>query len=244
MEFISSKSELHRRKKAFITLLLSLTAGLFLSSKILDFPISPTGYLFLVVAFISAGVLTVRFLNSVSRIKIHIGDKKIERTNGRLSENFSLSDINRITIKKRTTGSIREMYIWFRNRNSLVMTAFEEDFAQVKDALVGNTISKNVVVKEVREPIDFDHPLFYPILGLLIGFVSIYFLKLITNIDYSVAAIILLISSMYTFALSVYFMLIKPIARRCGGKQAVVDYVIGLIMVCAGIFILLTGLSL
>jgi hypothetical protein len=243
MEFTTSKSELSRRKKAFITLLVSIYVGSFLASKFFNYPISIIGYLSLALVFFLVGILTFQFLNSISKIKIRLSDKKIERTTGRVSESFFLSDIQRIKVKARTNGIIREIYIWFSNRRNLFMTAFEKDFNRFKDVLAGK-ISKDIVVEEVREPINYDHPLFYPILGLLISFAGIYFLKYITFIDYSKLKTIFFIFSVYAFALAIYFILIKPISKRSGAKQTVVDYIIGLIIVCSSIFIFIIGLRL
>ena len=68
------------------------------------------------------------------------------------------------------------MYISFRNYKYHYINAFEEKFELLKDTLLGQ-LNNEVFVKEIHEPINFDHILFYPVLGLIISFLSLFFLK-------------------------------------------------------------------
>jgi hypothetical protein len=92
--------------------------------------------------------------------------------------------------------------------------------------------------------IDFDHPLFYSVLGLPISFASILFIKLITNLENFQTKYILFALSLYVFAIGTYFFIKKPMFITFGEKYAVNDYIFGLIIICGGIFLLLVGLSL
>jgi hypothetical protein len=243
MEFLISKKEITRRKKAFITLLISMTVGIYLGSLLFSYQISIYGYLLVVIAFLLLSIVTFNFLNSISGLKIYISEEGIKKINGRLSESFLLSDIKSIKIKRRTNGIIREIYIFFNNKKELVITAFEENFENIKNLLISKANS-NILIKETREPIDFDHPLFYSILGLPISFMGILFIKLVTNLDYLQTKYILFALSAYVFVMGIYFILKKPISIRSGRKQTITDYIIGLIIVCGGIFVFFVGLGL
>jgi hypothetical protein len=243
MEFIISKKEIVRRKKAFVILLSSMMVGLFLSSLFLEYEISMYGYLFIFILFIFLIAITFNFFNSISKLKIFISEEEITKTNKEKSETFLLSEIKHIKVKRRTNGIIREIYITFNNQKELIITAFEENFENIKNLLIGKRDSI-ILLKETKELIDFDHPLFYSILGLPISFVSIIFIKLITNLEHFQTKYILFALSLYVFVIGAYFFIKKPMFITFGKKHTATDYVIGSIIVCGGIFLFLVGLSL
>jgi hypothetical protein len=237
MEFSVSESEITRRKKAFVTFLASLFAGLLLSSLILKYPITPAGYLIIAVFFSFTGLLTFTFLNSTSKTKIFIDEEKIERTNGKKSESFLLADISRIKTKLRKNGKIREIYLWFGNDKKLFITAFEENFESIKD-IISKKIEPEIPNRETREIIDFDHPLFYLILGLPVSFVGVLAVKLAQSLDYSGAKILLLIISIYILTLGAYFCIAKPLSSRYGGGKKTSDCILGFFLIFIAIIML------
>ena len=133
MEFITSKKEITRRKKAFATLLISITIGLFLSSLFFNYQILIYEYLLIVAAFLFLIITSFHFLNSLLKLKINISEKEIKKTGGKMSETFLLSDIKSLKIKRRTNGVIREIYLSFDKRKELVITAFEDNFENIKN---------------------------------------------------------------------------------------------------------------
>jgi hypothetical protein len=227
MEFTVSKVELNRRKKAFTTLLVSLVIGIFLFSKLFNFPIAQVGFLLTGTIFVVIDAITFQFLDSLSRMKICISDQKIERQKGIDIEKYPISEIDSLKIKRRTNGVIREIYISFYNHKRLYLNAFEEQFESLKDVLVGK-LNNKILVKEIREPLNFDHFLFYPILGLLIGCASIFIFKQILKVDYLTIRVVLLSFSAYTFCLAIYFISKKPISVGSGRDQIVADYIFGI----------------
>ncbi len=243
MEFNISKNEITRRKKAFATLLSSMIVGLFFGSILLSYPISIYGYLIVIAAFFPLIIITFIFFNSISRLKIYISDEGIKKVNDKLSESFLFSDIKNIKVKRRTNGIIREIYIFFKNQKGLVITAFEEDFEKIKNLIISK-VNNSTSIKEIKEPIDFDHPLFYSLLGLPISFTGILFIKVVTTLDYFKLKYILFALSTYVFAIGLYFIIKKPMSVRIGRKQAIADYIFGLIIAFGGVFIFLIGLGL
>jgi dipeptide/tripeptide permease len=88
MEFIISKNEITRRKKAFVTLLTSMMVGLFISLLILSYEISTYGYLSVFVVLLFLIAITFNFFNSISKSKIFISEEEIKKTNKEKTETF------------------------------------------------------------------------------------------------------------------------------------------------------------
>jgi hypothetical protein len=241
MEFAVSQLELIRRKKAFATLLASLCVGLFLSSKILNYHLSLVAYLSIGVSLFLVGLLTFRFLNSLSQIKILISDGKIERINKKTTETFILSELTRIKIKKRVNGGIREIYLWFGKGKNMFITSFENNFEQIKELILEN-IGPKVPIKGTKEIIAFDHPLFYSLLGLPISFLGLFLVKLSENLDYSGLKFLQFIFFIYSFAMGIYFVMAKPLSARYNSKNKLSDYIFGGVMICASILIFISWL--
>jgi hypothetical protein len=242
MEYKTSKDEINRREKAFTTLSISLMIGLVLASKILDFPVSVFGYLCFAIALFLSSILLFRSFYYLSQIKIYLSNQTLERINKKASEGFLIANINSVKIKRTTRNTIREIQICFRDGKSIFVNALE-DFEQFRTELLNNPGNK-IVIKEIREPIDFDHPLFYSILGLLISFAGVYLITLIANLDYFKAKVILFVVSVYIFAVGIYFIYAKPISKRYGNQKKITDYIFGFIMVCFGVYIFILGLLL
>ncbi len=242
MNFIISKKELNRRKKAFALLLLSLLAGIVLFSNILVFPISSIGYISVIIVFLVLCVATFQFLSSLSQMKICITDEEIERVREDIIEKYFLSEIKSLKIKRRTNGVIREMYIVFHNHKHLYINGFEDEFENLKNMVISK-LNKNAIIKEFYEPLDFDHILFYPILGLLISFISIFAFKYIFALDYFGIRILILFFSVYIFSLAIYFFLKKPISARSGKNQIKIDYFFGVVMIMMSLLILTVDLG-
>ncbi len=179
MEYRISKDEISRRKKAFLTLSISLMIGLILASIISDFIISFIFYLSFAIALLASNVLLFSSFKLFLLIKITLSEQFIERSNNKGYESFLVTDITRIRIKRTTKKSIREISIYFRNGKSLAINALE-DFEQfLYDLII--SVNENTVIKEIHEPINFDHPLFYSLLGQLISFIGVYLMKLVLN---------------------------------------------------------------
>ncbi|UMX48158.1 MAG: hypothetical protein L7H18_01275 [Candidatus Nealsonbacteria bacterium DGGOD1a] len=232
-EYVISKTEINRRKKAYATLSISLIVGQILASMILDFPITIVNYFYFIIAFFLLGVLSFRSLNFLLHAKIVLSTQLLERINNKTIERFIIANIVRVKIKRTTKNTIREIYIWLRDGKSVFISAIE-NFEQFKDDLISK-LDKNVAVKEIHEPIYFDHPLFYSILGLPISFIGIYLIKLITNFDYAKIGIVLLTFLVYLFAVGIYFIYAKPISKRYGEQTRIIDFLLGAFMVCSGI---------
>ena len=104
-----------------------------------------------------------------------------------------------------------------------------------------NNLNTDVFIEEVREPIDFDHPLFYSFLGFPVSFLCILLLKLIENMDLVKGKYILFGFAVYLFSAGLYFLFKKPVSKRYGNTKHTADYIIGLLMVSALYVVCLRG---
>lgn len=241
MKFECSKQEIDRRKKAFVTLLAGIVVGLIVTSMIFRFPLNAIGYILIAVICFSVCVPTFRFLHSVAETKLRISNQMIERIGIRTVERCLISEIDKMKVKRRINGEIREIYLWLNGRG-FFLTAFEGHFDVIKNEILRN-LRKNVVVSEMREPMDFDHPLFYPVLGLSIGFSSIYFFHFLLRASPIQVRIVLSLFSVFLIALGVYFVYRKPISARNNRAHILVDVVFGLCMICFGVSMFFLGLN-
>jgi len=236
MEFTISKKEITRRKAAYVALAVNIFFGLLLSSQLLNIQLLPSLYLSFIVAFFLLGVISFRSLNILKKTIIRLSDQEIERCNGKISERFLLSEVESIKIKRRKNGVVREIYIFSKSHKHLFISAFEQDFEVLTSSLL-DKIDKGIPIHENYEPLDFDHILFYPILGLTIGFCFVCFLKLIISVNQTILKYFGFAISGLACSLAVFFTSWKPISRRTANKNNAIDYIITIIMFGLGIYV-------
>lgn len=238
IEFRVSQKEIVRRKKAFISLCVFFAIGILLSLLFFNYQISlGIVYVFLGLLLLF-GVLTFNFLSTYAKNKLFIDDKKIELVNLKNLSAINLCEIYKIRIKRRTNKIIREIYIWPKNGRPFFISAFENDFTRI-EKIIKDSVGKDVLIKEIVEPLDFDHFLFYPIFGLCTGVLSIIFFNTILNANIQNINILFFIISIYTFALGVFFILKKPMFSRSAKNNATADYIFGAIFIFFSIVVLL-----
>lgn len=193
---------------AFLALSVSLFLGLILASILFNFPIL---YLFLgllgVILLISNLWLKV-FFKKFLKMKISLSKEFLIKED----QKFLIKKINKLTIKKTTNNTFREIGIFFDDGKSLFINGIG-NFKKFEENLIKN-VDKNVVIKHIREPMDFDSIFFYPILGLILSFMTIYFLKLMITFNDQVMKIIFCVSIIYTFSIGIYLIISKPIKKR------------------------------
>jgi hypothetical protein len=214
MEYSISKEEVIRRKIAYIRLSISLLVGTVLVSIIPYFNIPIYIYFIITVSLFLIGVYSFSFFKKLLPVKILLTETTIERLNNKVKEDYLLSDIYRIDIKYTTNNTIREIYIEFENGKKIFATALER-FDEFRKELLKKS-NKGIVVKEIHEHIDFDHPMFYTLLGLFLGVVIVLLIKGMNELSARYLVIGLIVCVIYIIALSVYLILTKQITRRIG----------------------------
>jgi hypothetical protein len=241
MEYVTSKNEINRRKNAYTILSISLMVGLLLASEILNFPIPVIGYLLVFCAIFLIGVFSLMFFHSLFKIRISLSDKYLNRFDSRLNEEYLLTRVKKVKVKWKTNDTVREIYIWLADGKSVFITGLD-NFEQFKKDLLSR-LEKNVNILESHEPLDFDHPMFYPVLGLIISAIGVFIIKTIVGLNYQGIQILLLSFSVYIFILGTYFIIARPVSKRIGEKYKISDYIFGCIMISMSALILILLLS-
>lgn len=241
MKYRISQTEINRRKRAYLTLSISLIVGLILASIILNFPVSIHGYLLTITVIFLIGAFSFRFFRNLSQIKINLSAQSLYRITNGAAEKYPLSNINHVKVKWTTNNTVREIYIWLSNGKSVYVSALDH-FEEFKKDLFGK-LAEDVKIQEIHEPLNFDHPLFYSLLGLPISAIGVLIFKSIPYLSYQHIKIGLMAFFVYLFILGIYFIDAKPLSRRYGNKTVVSDYIAGVLMMCLAIAILFFSLT-
>ena len=241
-EYITSIDELIRRKKAFIALEISMFLSIIIFSFniVTSYPVlSILALSILAVLMIMFWFLTNRILNKQSHIKVRISGNKIEKEFKNLNEEYLLSSIQSIRIKRTSKGLIREIKFNMIRANPLFINGIE-DFEDFNNDLLSKI--PNIEMIKFKEPIDLDHLLFYPILGTIIVTVTSIALKLLTLFNEATLKYLRFSLACFIILLGIYFISKKPVKGRYGDKNKIADYIFCLFFLGAGIFIILTSL--
>jgi hypothetical protein len=91
-----------------------------------------------------------------------------------------------------------------------------------------------VNVSEFREPIDYDHPLFYIIFGFLVGFFTFYGIKLLSLVNTEILKWVQCGLVVFIVASGLFWMINRPLSRY-GIKKPVADRIFGIVLVMTGI---------
>lgn len=231
-EFTISQEEIDRRIKAFSNLGICLFLGLVLSSLIFWLWNYFTILLFLLVfiIFLFSRILLGNFFKKLSQKRITLYDDNLEIIIQKSHEKIDLDTIKELIIVKTTRNKIREIRIISKNE-TIVLDGLA-NFHRFEEELI-KKCNQDIKTRVINEPIDYDHPLFYILLGLMIGFLSLLFIKLTNNLDDAKLQLVLILIITFVFLMSGYFIIGKPLYKRYGGKSAIIDIIIGLIfLVC------------
>jgi hypothetical protein len=225
--------EIKRREMAYTTLIISLSISISIVLFSLLKSIAALIYIAPIFLFfaLSAIILKKFFKNYLITI-IVISDEFIERIGNQIKEKIYFKDIKSITIRNTTRGKVRDIIIVGKNKTIAVDGL--ENFKTFKEKLID--INSNVLIKESKEHIDYDHPLFYAILGILVGFIFPYVIILLANINTNWIVISI---SIYSLSVGLFFLINRPIAKRYGSKKKITDFIFGLLLTFAVIGIYL-----
>jgi hypothetical protein len=241
--YVASTAELQRRLRAFTTLIVSLLAGIALSS--IDYLLSaPAIWLAciagLALVLILSRLAFARSFRSYSRIELRVNDSYVERTRGTSSEKYPLADITGLRVLRTSRKSIREITARFSNGRRFSMNGVE-DFERLEQEL-RSRIPASATATETREPIDYDHPLFYVVFGGLVGLAFTMAIRAMSSLSQGSLKWTTLGIAGYATILGAYFLLARPIAQRYGPKSRSGDFLIGLLAILAGIMLAVRAL--
>lgn len=214
MEYSISKDEILRRKIAYVRLSVSLLVGTALVSLIPSFTISISFYFIIAVSLFLIGAYSFYFFKRLLSVKIVLSETTIERKNKKIEEKYLLSDVHKVDIKYTKKNTIREIYIEFNNGKKMFVTGLNrvEEFEKE----LSDRLNKGIVKKEIHERIDFDHPMFYILLGLLLGGVITLLNRGVNELSTKYLVIGLGVCVIYMIVLFVYLIKTKQITRRIG----------------------------
>lgn len=233
MEYATSGAEIKRRKLAYISLSISLIAGTFISSIIYQFPIPGIAYLALFISLFMLGALSFYFFRKISNLKIALLKNSLQRRSTSFLEEYSLTKIKKVKIKWTKHDSIREIYIWMNDGESVFITALKK-FEKFRTDLLAK-VDKQAIVYEWHEPINFDSFLFYPILGFLISNLNILVFKNLLRLNYQQIKYGIWFFGGYLLIFGLYFIIATPISKRSGNKAKQQDYIMGILLLISGI---------
>lgn len=237
MEYGIVKKEILRRKTSYLTLSLSLLAGLFVFSTVCTLQISYIHYLLFCSTLFLIGAFSFTFLRNLSRIKTTLTNQLLKREAFGISKEYPLHKISHVKIKWTTHKTIREIYIWLNNGESVFISALEHPEQFKKDLL--EKLDKHVIIKETHEPIDFDHPLFYSLLGFPISGVGVWAIQSISRIHYQQERALINIFFVYLLLLGIFFLIASPLSKRYIRKNKIADVIVGAFMIISGLTLLL-----
>jgi hypothetical protein len=242
--YTTSTVEMDRRKRAYTTLIVSLLAGIALSS--VDYLRSAPA-IWLICLAVLALVLALsrlafaRAFRSYSQIELRLNDSYVERTRGTSSEKYPLADVTRLRVLRTTRKSIREITARLSNGRRLSMNGVE-DFERLEQEL-RIRIPASAASTEAREPFDCDHPLFYVVFGGLVGTAFTPAVRGMASLSEGGLKWTTLGIACYSLLLGVYVLLARPLSQRYGPRSRFGDFLLGLFALLAGIVLAVRSLT-
>lgn len=239
-ELSISTKEIMRRKQAFTALNIFLLLGMIIPS--FDYVISHTlpaliTILIIVVFLYLIRIFMFRAVDNFSRTKYLIDSRTVTTITAKSRDSYNLNDLKRIYIKRKSDGIIRVIKITKQSGESLAINGLENPEG-IKD-LILEKAGRTPEIKEFKEPLDFDHKLFYPVLGLLTGSLLVLFIRFFSGIGESGLQILYRVIIGLNLVISLVLLLSQPISESYGQKTRVIDYSIGLSILVLDIFLAL-----
>lgn len=218
-EYTLSTREIERRTHAFTRLLLSFALGVILTSPDMLLALrwmAMPALILLTIILMLVRQVSMKFSHKYARMKLSLSSQGLERAETSAQEQFEFQDISAIQIKRTVTGAIREIMLK-RHTGQRVYVNAVRDFEHFKDDLISRT-RPDTVVHEFRERIDYDHPLFYIVLGGIVGVITTLALRLMTSLALHQIQTLNAGIALYVAAMGVYWLFSNPIVNRYGNK--------------------------
>jgi hypothetical protein len=241
--YTASTAELTRRLRAYTTLIVSMLAGTALSS--IDFLHSSpaiwlVGLAVMAVCLWLTRLALVRSLRGYAMLELRLDDTHIMRARGETVEKFALADITRVRIVRTSRKALREITAQMKNGGRLSMNGVE-DFERLEQELRGR-IPASAPITETREPIDYDHPLFYVVFGFLVGAAFTLAIRAMLALSEGSLKWATLAIASYSALLGSYVLLARPLSQRYGPKSRTGDLILGLFALLAGVVLAVRSL--
>ena len=241
--YTMSAAEMDRRRRAYTTFTASLLAGIALSS--IDYLLSaPAVWLAclagLALALALSRLAFARASRSYARIEVRLTGSCVERTRGTASEKYAFADIVGLATRRTSRRSIREITAKTNDGRRLSMNGIV-DFDRLEQEL-RSRIPASAAITETREPVDYDHPLFYVVFGGLMGLAFTMAIRAMSSLSKGSLKWTTLGIAGYSLGMGVFLLLARPIAQRYGPKSRFGDFLLGLFALLAGVVLAIQSL--
>lgn len=239
--YITNDKEMNRRKIAFLSLELSLliTISACFYNYIIISPLIAVLVILvclIIMLFIYSKVSIM--LDKQKKYEFYINNNELERQLLEIKETYDINDIESIRVKRTSKKSIREINFNLKNNETIFINGLNaDDFKLFLDNIL--EINKNIIIKEFNEPIDLDHALFYPILGIICGVITSVIFKLMLNINEDTYTIIKNIASSLIIIIGIFWFIKKPTSRTYGKNIVYKDIIVSIVFVIVGLLMLL-----
>lgn len=240
-EYKTSKNEMNRRKRAFITLSISifLSICIFSLDAIVSLPeiLAPTLIIFAIILILLIVKINKTLVDQAC-LQICLSDSELEWKfkDPSNSNKCLLSDIKSLRIKRTIKGLLREIRIVIPGMKFLYINGLE-NFEEFIDDLISK--NENVKIIRFKEFIDFDHPLYYVFFGTVVGIVTTLLFRLIPLISENNIKYVQFSSACFIIFTGMIFIINKPIRGRYGNKNIIADYICGLLFLAIGVLIVI-----
>jgi len=236
--YVISKTEINRRIDAYTALIVFFFVSLiFFSFNYIVKYLNISIFILIVLALFLylSRIILVRYFNSILKVDLRLNNEYIKKSNIK----YLIKNIKKITIKRTTKGYVRQIKIKLNNN---IITYIDNSTNDIDAFLtkLKKYLPEEATIKTVNEPLDFDHLIFYPILGIVLSFISVQVASTFINLGTSQMNLISYIISIFAFILGIYFISYKPIYKREEKKGQIGDYIWGLIFITGAILVLIS----
>ena len=163
--------------------------------------------------------------------KVYLSQNELLRNFGKSKEKHLIKDITDIRIKRTVNKSIRELRIKTTGANNVFINGLE-DMEQFAEYLIN--IAPDASVNEMKEPIDYDHPLYYVVFGAATGAALALLLRISAFAGEYIVKYIQVFSAGFLAVAGAFWILYKPLQSRYGSRKTLADDIMGLIFLFIG----------
>ncbi len=239
MEYTTSINEMNRRKNAFRTLSISLFLSAFLASLIQfysSFQVIIMSLAVLALILLISNLLFDRLFEKSKLTTIILTSSELKRKSIKGHDKWKLSDICAVRIKWTSRDLIREIRLKTLHSGSVYINGLEgfESFAND----LTKALSMNVSPSRIKEIIDYDHPLFYAVLGSMLGSISVLSMKAMQLLQFIGIAYLQFGVACFILFVALFWFLSSPVAARYGQKSNYIDIIISTLMLLTCLYMI------
>lgn len=230
---------MNRRKNAFRTLSISLFLSVFLASLIqfnLSFQLVIVPFAVLALILLISNLLFDRLFEKSKLTTIILTNIELKRKSMKRHDKWKLSDICAVQIKWTSRDLIREICLKTLHSGCVYINGLEEFESFAKD--LTKALPMNVSPSRIKEIIDYDHPLFYAVLGSILGSISVLSMKAMQSLQFIGIAYLKFGVACFSLFVALFWFLSSPIAGRYGQKTTCIDIIISTLILLTCLYMI------